>query len=58
MVAEAAEAAGATVHYEPHLGAIAAMLREEVREGDLVLITGAGDVTQVGTGLLLLLDGR
>jgi hypothetical protein len=34
------------------------MLREEVREGDLVLITGAGDVTQVGTGLLLLLDGR
>lgn len=58
LVAEAAEAAGATVLYEPHLGAIAARLRDEVRDGDLVLITGAGDVTQVGTGLLLLLGGR
>jgi len=58
MVARAAEAAGAVVRFEPHLGAVPALLAEEVRSGDLVLITGAGDVSQVGSGLLGLLGGR
>ncbi len=58
MVARAAEAAGAVVRFEPHLGAVPALLADEVRSGDLVLITGAGDVSQVGAGLLGLLGGR
>lgn len=58
LVAEAARAAGARVTYEPHLGSVAGLLRDEVRSGDLVLITGAGDVSQVGPSLLALLDGR
>lgn len=57
LVAEAARAAGARVHHEPHLGAVAALLAAEVRDGDLVLVTGAGDVSQVGPALLGLLQG-
>ncbi len=57
IVARAAEAAGARVHFEPHLGAVAAHLAAEVRPGDLVLVTGAGDVSQVGPALLSLLGG-
>jgi len=58
LVAEAARAAGARVRYEAHLGSVAALLADEVRPGDLVLITGAGDVSQVGQSLLALLPGR
>jgi UDP-N-acetylmuramate--alanine ligase len=58
LVARAAEAAGARVHFEPHLGEVAARLLDEVRPGDLVLVTGAGDVSQVGPALLSLLGGR
>ena len=58
LVAEAARAAGARVTYEPHLGSVAGLLADEVRSGDLVLITGAGDVSQVGPSLLALLGGR
>jgi len=58
LVAEAARAAGARVTYEPHLGSVAALLAEQVRSGDLVLVTGAGDVSQVGPSLLALLGGR
>jgi UDP-N-acetylmuramate--alanine ligase len=58
LVARAAEAAGARVHFEPHLGAVAALLAGEVRSGDLVLVTGAGDVSQVGPALLSQLGGR
>jgi UDP-N-acetylmuramate--alanine ligase len=58
LVAEAARAAGARVTYEPHLGSVAGLLADEVRRGDLVLITGAGDVSQVGPSLLTLLGGR
>jgi len=58
LVARAAEAAGARVHFEPHLGAVATLLAGEVREGDLVLVTGAGDVSQVGPALLSQLGGR
>ena len=57
MVADAARAAGARVHFEPHLGAVAPLLAEHVRDGDLVLVTGAGDVNQVGPALLTLLEG-
>ena len=57
-MAEAARAAGARVTYEPHLGSVAGLLADEVRSGDLVLITGAGDVSQVGPSLLALLGGR
>jgi UDP-N-acetylmuramate--alanine ligase len=52
IVADAANAAGAKVIYEPHLRDIAALLADLVRPGDLVLTTGAGDVTQVGPALL------
>jgi UDP-N-acetylmuramate--alanine ligase len=38
--------------HEPHLSAVADVLVGLVRPGDLVLITGAGDVTQVGPSLL------
>jgi len=58
LVAEAARAAGARVHFAPHLGAVPALLAEETRAGDLVLVTGAGDVTQVGPALLTLLEAR
>ncbi|MDX1657256.1 MAG: UDP-N-acetylmuramate--L-alanine ligase [Nitriliruptorales bacterium] len=54
-VAEAAETAGARVIWEPHLAALPERLAEVVQHGDLVLVTGAGDVTQVGPGLLDLL---
>jgi UDP-N-acetylmuramate--alanine ligase len=57
LVARAAEAAGARVHHEPHLGSVATLLAGEVEPGDLVLITGAGDVSQVGHALLAQLGG-
>ncbi len=58
LVADAARAAGARVQATAHLGAVAAILAAEVRPGDLVLLTGAGDVSQVGPQLLALLgDG-
>lgn len=52
IVAEAAEEAGAEVVWEPHLGDVVDVLAGFVRAGDLVVVTGAGDVTQVGPGLL------
>jgi UDP-N-acetylmuramate--alanine ligase len=55
LVARAAEAAGARVHFAPHLGAVAPLVAAECRSGDLVLVTGAGDVSQVGPALLGLL---
>ena len=58
LVAEAARSAGARVHAASHLGEVAEFLAQEVRSGDLVLITGAGDVSQVGPSLLGLLEGR
>ncbi len=57
-VADAAAAAGATVVYRPHLNEVVDELVEVVRPGDLVLTTGAGDVTQVGARLLARLSGR
>jgi UDP-N-acetylmuramate--alanine ligase len=57
MVADAARRAGARVQFAPHLGDVAPLLAAEVRTGDLVLVTGAGDVSQVGPSLLALLAG-
>lgn len=52
IVADAAEAAGARVVWQPHLGSVADDVAQLTAPGDLVLITGAGDVTQVGPALL------
>ncbi len=57
LVADAAREAGARVVYAPHLGEVPALLADEVRPGDLVLVTGAGDVGQVGPALLGRLGG-
>ena len=57
LVARAAEAAGARVRFEPNLAVVADLLVEEARAGDLVLITGAGDVSQVGPMVLSRLEG-
>jgi UDP-N-acetylmuramate--alanine ligase len=57
MVADAARRAGARVQFVPHLGDVAPLLAAEVTAGDLVLVTGAGDVGQVGPSLLALLAG-
>jgi UDP-N-acetylmuramate--alanine ligase len=42
--------------YLPHRGDLAPFLAGEVREGDLVLTLGAGDITMVGEEALALLD--
>ncbi len=58
LVADAAEEAGATVRYCPTLRTAVDELAGLVREGDLVLTTGAGDVTTAGPALLEQLGGR
>lgn len=57
VVADAAREAGANVRWVPHLTDVPAELRDLVREGDLVVVTGAGDVNRVGPALLALLGG-
>ena len=57
LVADAATDAGAVVEYVPHLVDVADAVLAQVRAGDLVLITGAGDVTQVGPTVLARLTG-
>lgn len=52
VVADAARDAGARVVYEPHLGEVAGLVADEVVAGDLVIVAGAGDVSQVGPALL------
>jgi UDP-N-acetylmuramate--alanine ligase len=52
LVADAAEEAGASVVYRPSLGEAVEELVQVSRPGDLVLTTGAGDVTTVGPALL------
>lgn len=58
LVADAANDAGATATYTAHLSEVLDHLETVVRPGDLVLTTGAGDVTQVGPALLTRLGGR
>ncbi len=57
LVADAARGAGAKVIYEPHLADVVDTLVDRVRDGDLVLTTGAGDVTNVGPALIARLGG-
>lgn len=57
LVADAAAAAGASVAYTAHLSDVLDHLVTHVRSGDLVLTTGAGDITQVGPALLTRLGG-
>ena len=57
IVGDAAAAAGASVVYEPHLADIIEYLVGHVGPGDLLLTTGAGDVTQVGAAVLARLGG-
>ncbi len=52
LVADAAAQAGASVLYRPTLRETVDELVGTVRDGDLVLTTGAGDVTSVGPALL------
>jgi UDP-N-acetylmuramate--alanine ligase len=51
-VADAALAAGADVTYVAHLDEVVAAVLERAHPGDLVLVAGAGDVTQIGPALL------
>jgi UDP-N-acetylmuramate--alanine ligase len=55
LVAAAAGGSGAEVHYVPSWSRVAPTVAGLVREGDLVLTVGAGDVTMVGPEVLRLL---
>ncbi|HEY7028791.1 MAG TPA: UDP-N-acetylmuramate--L-alanine ligase [Gemmatimonadales bacterium] len=50
-VADAARDAGARVIYEPDRGRVGERIHEIVREGDVVITLGAGDITRVGREL-------
>ncbi len=51
QVADAATAAGADAHFEPHRAALTDRVAGLVRRGDLVLTLGAGDITHLGPEL-------
>jgi UDP-N-acetylmuramate--alanine ligase len=55
-VVDAALAAGGTVVYEPVRSALAARATDVLRDGDVLLTMGAGDVTQVGREVRALLE--
>jgi UDP-N-acetylmuramate--alanine ligase len=55
LVVDGAREAGAHVIWEPRLGEVPQRLAEDVRDGDLGVVTGAGDVNEVGPALLRLL---
>ena len=55
LVADAVREAGTEVRWQPHLRSVVDDLVELVRPGDLVLVTGAGDVTEIGPALLVAL---
>jgi UDP-N-acetylmuramate--alanine ligase len=46
------------VHYEPAFDRVTTLVADLVRDGDLVLTMGAGDVTSLGPELLAELDRR
>lgn len=57
LVADAARQAGAAVEWVPDRGALVETLAHGVREGDVVLTLGAGDITRLGRELLERLAG-
>lgn len=57
LVAEAAEAAGARVVFQPHFAELAADLAAQASSGDTILVTGAGDVSQVAVAVVRQLSG-
>lgn len=59
LVASAARRSGArAVEYYHHRSEVAENVAPQLREGDVVLTMGAGDITMVPGELLALLDGR
>jgi UDP-N-acetylmuramate--alanine ligase len=56
LVVNAAREAGADVRYVPALADVPTALAELVRNGDLVLTLGAGDITTAGPALAQLLE--
>ena len=57
-VADAAKAAGGTVHFEADRAGLGRMVASHLRSGDVVLTMGAGDITRVGPELVGLLQQR
>jgi UDP-N-acetylmuramate--alanine ligase len=51
LVAEAARAAGANVHFAPKRAAVGQFVLGLLEPGDVLLILGAGDITQLGPEL-------
>jgi UDP-N-acetylmuramate--alanine ligase len=58
LVADAIAAAGGTMAWRGDRGALADALADAVREGDVVLTVGAGDITKTGPELLALLGAQ
>lgn len=59
LVADAARSrTGANVRYVPHKGDVVAAITDDLRDGDLVLTLGAGDVTLLPDELVRSLSGR
>lgn len=58
LVADAARAAGGTVHYVPHRYDLAEFLAPRVEPGDLVVSMGAGDITFLHSELAPILGTR
>jgi UDP-N-acetylmuramate--alanine ligase len=52
LVAEAVRAAGTEATYVPLVGDLPRAVADRVREGDLVLLLGAGDITGVADGVV------
>ncbi len=52
LVAGAVPPGGASVHYLPSLARVPAAVADLLRDGDLVITMGAGDVTMIGPELL------
>ena len=55
IVADAAQLANRAVSYEPDRGRLAGRVRELLRDGDVLLTMGAGDITRLGRELMPLL---